>query len=38
MVREECDGATEDREATRGKPPGPIEAARPKAEAVDQTA
>ena len=38
MVREERDGATEDREATRGRPPSPKEAARPKRMSVEQTA
>ena len=38
MVREERDGVTEDREAARGRPPGPKEAARPKKMTVEQTA
>ena len=38
MVREEHDGATEDREAARGRLPGPKEAARPKKMPVEQTA
>ena len=38
MVRKERDGATEDQEVTRGRPPGPKEAARPKKMTVEQTA
>jgi hypothetical protein len=38
MIREERDSATEDREAARGRPPGPKEAARPKKMMVEQTA
>ena len=38
MVREERDGATEDREAARGRPPGTKEAAQPKKMPVEQTA
>ena len=38
MVREERDGATEDREVARGWLPGPKEAARPKKMTVEQTA
>ena len=38
MNREERVSATEDREATKGRPPGPKEAARPKTRSVDQTA
>ena len=38
MVKEECDGATEDREAAKGRPPSPKEAARPKKMTVEQTA
>ena len=38
MVREECDGATEDRVVTRGRPSSPKEAARPKKMMVEQTA
>ena len=38
MAREECVGATEDREAARSRPPGPKEAARPKKMPVEQTA
>ena len=38
MVREEHVGATEDREDTRGRLPGPKEAARPKKMTVEQTA
>ena len=38
MAREERVSAAEDREATRGRPPGPKEAARPKRTSVDQTA
>ena len=38
MNREEHVSATEDREATKGRPPGPKEAARPKKMPVEQTA
>ena len=38
MVREERVGATDDQEATRGRPPSPKEAARPKRMSVEQTA
>ena len=38
MAREEHVGATEDREASRGRPPGPNEAARPKRMTVEETA
>ena len=38
MAREERVGATEDREATKGRPPGPKEATRPKRMPVEQTA
>ena len=38
MVREERVGAMEDREAARGRPPSPKEAARPKIMSVEQTA
>ena len=37
MVREERDGATEDREAAIGRPQGPKEAAQPKKMTVEQT-
>ena len=38
MAREERVSATEDREAARGRPPDPKEAARPKKMPVEQTA
>ena len=38
MVREERVGAMDDREAARGRPPSPKEAARPKRMSVEQTA
>ena len=38
MAREEHVGATEDREAARGRPPGTKEAAWPKKMLVEQTA
>ena len=37
MAREERVSATEDREAARGRPPGPKEAARPKKMTIEQT-
>ena len=38
MAREECVGATKDRQAARGRPPGAKEAAWPKKMPVEQTA
>ena len=38
MAREEHVGATEDKEAARGRTPGPKEAAQPKEMTVEQTA
>ena len=38
MAREECVGATTDRQAARGRPPGAKEAAWPKKMPVEQTA
>ena len=38
MVREEHLGATEDREAAGGRPPGPNKAARPKSMTIEETA
>ena len=38
MAREDRVGVMEDREAARGRPPGPKEVAQPKTGSVDQTA
>ena len=38
MARERRVGATENRESTRGRPPGPKEATQPKKVTVEQTA